>query len=151
MIENFKSYPLFFFYKSFLAITVFVQDLQNQIYAFSTKFLTFFGNSCFFDLEDIDLGSPKLHTVDILSQTTSHKNLVILAFIEAELVGGWQILPPPPPGRVVLNPIPGRGLGKTRNQLKGTLRMGENKKLGPLDGSPTNRTRPLNVNAVKVR
>ena len=55
------------------------------------KFLTFE----FFDLEDIDLGAPKLHAIEIYNQTTSHKNLVILAFIEAELAVG-QILPPPP-------------------------------------------------------
>ena len=48
--------------------------------------------------EDIDLGSPKLHMIEILSQPTSHKNLLILAFIGAELVGGgvWQILTLPP-------------------------------------------------------
>ena len=64
----------------------------------------------FLDLKDIDLGSPKLHIIEIFSQPTSHKNLVILAFIGAELAGGGQILPPPLPVRVILDPIPGRGL-----------------------------------------
>ena len=64
----------------------------------------------FLDLEDIDLGSPNLHAIEIYSYTTSHKDLVILAFIEAEMArGGGQILPPVP-GRVILDPIPGRGL-----------------------------------------
>ena len=40
---------------------------------------------------------------------------MILAFIGAELAGGKQILPPPLPVRVILDPIPGRGLKK---QLK---------------------------------
>ena len=49
----------------------------------------------FFYLEDIDLGSPNLHATGIYSHTTSHKKLVILAFIGAELAGGGvQILPP---------------------------------------------------------
>ena len=39
------------------------------------------------DLEHIDLGLPTLHTIEILSQITSSKNLVILAFIGAELAG----------------------------------------------------------------
>ena len=42
----------------------------------------------FFNLEDIDLGSTNLHAIEILSHTTSHKNLVILAFIGVELAGG---------------------------------------------------------------
>ena len=42
----------------------------------------------FFYLEDIDIGSPNLHTIEIFSHATSHKNLMILAAIRAELVGG---------------------------------------------------------------
>ena len=41
----------------------------------------------FFDFEDIDLGSPNLHAIEIYSHNTSHKNLVILAFIGTELAG----------------------------------------------------------------
>ena len=47
--------------------------------------------------------------IEMLSQPTSHENLVILAFIGAELAEGGQILPPPLPVRVILDPIPGRG------------------------------------------
>ena len=50
-----------------------------------------------------------MHTIEIFSQTTFHKNLAILSFKGAELAGRGKILPPPPPGRVILNPIPGRG------------------------------------------
>ena len=50
----------------------------------------------FFYLEDIDLRSPKSHTIEIFSQDTSHKKMVILAFIGAELAGGGAFLPPPP-------------------------------------------------------
>ena len=46
-----------------------------------------------FVLEVIDIGSPKLRTIDIFSQTTSHKHLVILAFIGAELAGGYDSEP----------------------------------------------------------
>ena len=53
------------------------------MYAFSTYF-----NSNLFDIEDIGLGSPELHKIEILSQTTYHKNLVILAFIGAKFLGG---------------------------------------------------------------
>ena len=67
-------------YKSFLAIIVFLLDLKNQRSAFSTKFSNIF-EIRFFYFEDIDLGSPKLHTIEIFSQTTFHINLVILAFI----------------------------------------------------------------------
>ena len=62
----------------------------------------------FFYLEHIVLGSQKLHMTEIFSHPTFHKNLVILAFIGAELAGG-QILPPLPV-HVILDPIPGRGL-----------------------------------------
>ena len=47
------------------------------------------------DLEDIDVRSPALHTIDIFSQTTYHQNWVILAFIGAELAGGTDSAPPP--------------------------------------------------------
>ena len=63
----------------------------------------------FLDLEGIDLGSPKLHAIEIFNQATFHKNSVILAFIGAELAGGGTDSPPPLV-RVILNPIPGRGL-----------------------------------------
>ena len=79
----------------------FLLNLKNRRYAYSRKFRIFYSNS--FYLEDTDLGSPKLHTIEIFNQTNSHKNLVILAFMGAELV-------PPLPGRVILNPIPGCGL-----------------------------------------
>ena len=52
-------------------------------------------SSMIFFLEDIDLGSPKLHVIEIFYQTIIHKNLVILAFIGAELSGG-RFCPPPP-------------------------------------------------------
>ena len=50
----------------------------------------------FFVLEDIDLGSPNLHAMEIFSHNTSLKNLVILAFIGAEFAGGGQSLSSPP-------------------------------------------------------
>ena len=75
----------------------------------------------FFYLEDIDLRSPKSHTIEIFSQDTSHKKMVILAFIGAELAGGGAFLPPPLPGRVILNPIRGRGL-RAAVDTKRTLR-----------------------------
>ena len=52
-------------------------------------------------IEDIVLGSPKLCTIVIFSQTTCNKNLVILAFIGAELPGGSFC--PPPPSRAQVN------------------------------------------------
>ena len=50
----------------------------------------------FYNLEDIDLGSPNLHAIEIFSHRYHlPKKLVILAFIGAELAGGGgQILPP---------------------------------------------------------
>ena len=47
----------------------------------------------FFYLEDIDLVSPKLQKIEIFSQTTSQENLVILAFIGAELAEGGGSAP----------------------------------------------------------
>ena len=64
----------------------------------------------FFDVEDIDIWSPKLHAIQIFDQTTSHTDLVILAFIGADLAGGGGQILSPLPGRVILNPISGRGL-----------------------------------------
>ena len=61
----------------------------------------------FFNLEDINQGSSKLHAIEVYNQTTSHKKLVILAFIGDKLAGGRFC---PLPGHVVLNPIPERGL-----------------------------------------
>ena len=54
-----------------------------------------------------------MHKIEIFSQTISYKNLVILAFIGAELAGE-QILPSPFPCgvHVILDPISGRGLMK---------------------------------------
>ena len=49
-----------------------------------------------------------MHTTKIFGQTMSRKHLVILAFIEAEFPGGTDSAPLP--GRVILKPIPGRGL-----------------------------------------
>ena len=63
-----------------------------------------------FDLEDIDFGLPTLHTIEIFSRTTSHKNWVILAFIGAELAKKGRFCYPPLTGRVILNPIARRGL-----------------------------------------
>ena len=40
--------------------------------------------------------SPELHMIEILSQPTSHKNFVILAFIGAELAGLANSAPLPP-------------------------------------------------------
>ena len=58
-----------------------------------------FDNICdfLFDFfpEDIDLGSLKVHDIEIFNQTTFYKKLAILAFKGAELAGG-QILPPSP-------------------------------------------------------
>ena len=53
-----------------------------------------------------------MHTIDIFSQTTSHKNLVILASIGVELARGGGADYGHLPGRVILNPIPGRRLNK---------------------------------------
>ena len=55
----------------------------------------------FFYLEDIDLGSPKLLVLEIFDQTTFHKNLVILAFIGAELAGGADSAPHPQPTQLI--------------------------------------------------
>ena len=66
-----------------------------------------------FDHKDVDLGSPKLHVTKFFNQSRFRKNVVILAFKRAEMAGGQILLPPPPPpspGRVILIPIPGRGL-----------------------------------------
>ena len=52
------------------------------------QILGFFFKCDFLGLEDIDLGSLKLHVIEIFNQTTFHKNLAVLAFIEAELAGG---------------------------------------------------------------
>ena len=68
----------------------------------------------FYDLQDIDPGSPNLHAIEIFSHTISHKNLVLLAFIGAELAGRADSAPPLP-GRVILNPITGRGLIEPRD------------------------------------
>ena len=84
-----------FFYQLFLAIIVFLPNLKTRRSAFSQKIRSFL-KLVFLDLEDIDLGSPELPMIEIFSQPTSHKNLVILAFIGAELAGAGQILPPPP-------------------------------------------------------
>ena len=69
-----------------------------------------FSNLIYFYLEDIDLGSRKLHVIEIFYQTTFPKNLVILAFIGAELAGGHRFCPPTLPWRLILDPIQGRGL-----------------------------------------
>ena len=45
--------------------------------------------------------------IEIFSQPTFHKKLVILAFIGAELAAGADSGPPPLPVRVVLGPIHG--------------------------------------------
>ena len=50
--------------------------------------------------------------IEILSKSTSHKHLVILAFIGAELAGRGADSAPPPPVRVILETIPGRGLNR---------------------------------------
>ena len=48
-----------------------------------------------FDHKDIDL--PKWHVTKLFNQSTFRKNVVILAFIRAEMAGrGGHILPPPP-------------------------------------------------------
>ena len=73
---------------------VFLPDLKTRRSAFFTKVTKNF-EIRFFYPEDVDLGPPKLHMIESFSQPTSHKTLVILAFIGAELPGG-QILPPPP-------------------------------------------------------
>ena len=75
--------------------------------------------------------------IEIFSQSTSHKNLMILAVKGAELEGGQ--ISPPFPVRVILDPIPGRGLILTftlflplcsltyyyRIQLRGDLFFGD--------------------------
>ena len=76
----------------FLAIIVNSSRPKKPEVCIFTKFRFFYSN--LFHLEHIDLGSPKLHTIEIFNQTTSHKNLVILALTEDELAGGGgQILP----------------------------------------------------------
>ena len=82
---------------------------KKRMHAFSTKFKKYFWNLDFY-LEDTDLGSSKLHAIEIYNQTTCLKYLVVLAYIGTEFAGG-QILPPLP-GRVILNPIPGHGLNE---------------------------------------
>ena len=69
------------FWESFLAIIVRLPDPKTRRYALFNKiqFLLIW----LLCLEDISLGSPKSHTIEIFNQTTSHKNLVILAFIGA--------------------------------------------------------------------
>ena len=57
--------------------------------------LGFFLNSSLIDLEGIDLWLPTLHTIEIFTQTASHINLVILAFIGAELAGKGRFCPTP--------------------------------------------------------
>ena len=52
----------------------------------------------FFYLEDTDLGSPNLYTIETFSHATFNKKLVILAFIGAELAGGGPDSAPPFPG-----------------------------------------------------
>ena len=69
--------------------------LTNRKHTFSTKFRNFVRHD-FYYLEDIDLGSSNLHAIEIFSHTISHKNLVILAIIRAELARGGKIQPPPP-------------------------------------------------------
>ena len=74
---------------SFLAIIVGLLDLHKQL-----EVCTFgqnLGKLCnlnLFDLEDFALWSSKLHPIAHFNQNTSHKNLVILAFMGAEMVGG---------------------------------------------------------------
>ena len=80
----------FFFYNSFLAIIVFLPDLKIVAMHLYSKLVFLKYEKV--DLEDTDLRSPALHTMDIFSQTTYHQNWVILAYIGAELAGG-QILP----------------------------------------------------------
>ena len=47
-----------------------------------------------FYLEGSNLGLPELHVIEIFNQTTFHRNLVILAFIGAELAWGADSVPP---------------------------------------------------------
>ena len=93
--REFQDLSIFFF-KLFLAIKVCLRELKHRRYALFNKIGFFHLN--LFDLEDIDLWAAKLHAVDFFSQTPSHKNLVILTFIVAEMAGGGRILPPPFPG-----------------------------------------------------
>ena len=55
---------------------------------FRTKFWKT-SNLNLFDLEDIDLGSPKLqlHAIDISNQVSSHNSWKILGYLGAELAG----------------------------------------------------------------
>ena len=50
-----------------------------------------------FDLEVVDLRSPKLHTIKFLGDSSCVPSLVILPFIGAEIIGGWGQNPPRPP------------------------------------------------------
>ena len=47
-----------------------------------------------FDLEDVDLGSPNLHSKEFPTGPSCLPNLVILAPTGAEIVGGGQNMPP---------------------------------------------------------
>ena len=60
-----------------------------------------------FDLENIDLGSPNLDPKEFLYGPTYPLYFVFLALTGAEIAGGGQILPPSPPGRVILRPSTG--------------------------------------------
>ena len=64
----------------------------------------------------------KMHMIEVFSQPTFHKKLVILAFIGAELAGG-RFCPPPLPVRIILDTIPGRGLtGRPWGLMEGSGR-----------------------------
>ena len=60
------------------SVTLCLLHLQNREHAFSTKFTIVLFD---FFLEDIDLGSRKLHVIEMFYQTAFHKNLVILFLV----------------------------------------------------------------------
>ena len=53
------------FYESFLAIVVFLLELQTRRSAFFTKLRKIFEIRFFFDPQDIDLEAPKLYMIEI--------------------------------------------------------------------------------------
>ena len=105
-IENFESYWLFL--KIVSSYDSSSSRPKNTNICIFPQNLIKICNINSIDPEDIHLRSPKLHAIEFFNHATSHKDVMILAFIGAELAGGAESAPLP--GRVILNPIPGRGL-----------------------------------------
>ena len=104
------------FWKWFLDIIVCYPEQKKKtlVCTFPRCLLDFFHLNTF-DLEDNNLGSPKLHVIQFFNRPTSRKE-VILAFIGAEIAGKAGFCPPPSPfsGAVILNPFPERKLSTNK-------------------------------------